>query len=117
MTDLTLPKKRQPKTKSTASTQIVPAAMTIEQFRSYLKGITFVGGPDWHPNRQQWEAIVEMIDNLILSAPQQSQQQPQPQYAQQYQSPPVWQPPPGMVETSLASSPPPDDGSYRSPFV
>lgn len=47
-------------------TGIVIEPMTIVQFRSYLKGITFVGGQNWHPSRDQWEAIVQIVDQLIV---------------------------------------------------
>jgi hypothetical protein len=119
--------KRSPK-KTTSGISITPTAMTLEQFRSYLKGITFVGGDDWHPNRQQWEAIVQMIDNLIpevvdikpAPAPQQPvYQQPFGQHYYPPAPPPQVYSAPSALERPSASpaTPPSEDGPYRSEFI
>lgn len=119
MTDTQVKKTRyKPKQRTAGGAAIQVTAMTIEQFRSYLKGIMFVGGEDWFPDRAQWEAIVGIIDNLIVSPspiaeyqpPKQSYYQPAeqmqfiPQIAQQ-------------ESTIAAQSGEGDSNGYRSPFV
>lgn len=123
---------------ATTPTGISVEPMTIVQFRSYLKGITFVGGPNWHPSRAQWEAIVQIVDQLIVGEPTAIPQQPtfrQPIYQQPMvpQQPAVhWQtnhsepqmPPPvtfsdNFTQAAATSVTPmqtdPDD--YNSPFI
>lgn len=69
--------------------------MSLEEFRSYLKGIMFVGGKNWVPSASQWAAIVQIIDQLqVPTATNQptnavgypSHQVPYREYPQQ----PVW---------------------------
>ena len=107
-----------PKPKQTTEATIQVAPMTIEQFRSYLKGIMFVGGPEWHPTRQQWNAVVDIIDNLIVEP---TSEQRAPVYQQPIYSPPMLTPEqmyPAVPPRSFAdAAPPSDDSAYSSPFV
>lgn len=97
--------------------------MSLDQFRSYLKGIMFVGGPTWRPDREQWEAIVAIIDKLTTTG---NTTQPTP--AVPYQAPqnnwqqsPTWEPMP----TQQSQRPTPsamdtvndDGGAYVPPFI
>lgn len=97
--------------------------MSLNQFRSYLKGIMFVGGPTWKPDREQWEAIVSIIDKLTIDTPQ----QPQPVAAATYAMPqsngwdqtnPSWSatPPPSPSRSAIEQSNE-EGGAYQSPFV
>ena len=112
-----------PKTKAKGGT-IKVEAMSLDQFRSYLKGIMFVGGPTWRPDREQWEAIVAIIDKLTVDTPQQPTQ-PQQVYSTPSagnpaagwdQTQPTWQPMSPAVVSSL-NPPASDDGPYRSQFI
>lgn len=97
--------------------------MTLDQFRSYLKGIMFVGGPSWRPDREQWEAIVAIIDKLTVDTATQSASRT-PQYAVQPavngwdQTAPQWAP---MTQQSALPTAMDtvneEGGEYRSPFV
>lgn len=100
--------------------------MSIEQFRSYLQGIMFVGGPSWCPDRTQWEAIVQIIDQLILSQPVLPTTVPaqtQTWNADNYTHPPQFQPAP----ITIVNNSPPQSGlqmdvnssseQYVSPFI
>ena len=98
--------------------------MSLNQFRSYLKGIMFVGGPTWKPDREQWEAIVSIIDKLTIDAPQQLSAPAPASYAMQ-QSPNGWDqtnpswsatPPPTLSRSAIEQSNE-EGGSYQSPFV
>ena len=98
--------------------------MSLNQFRSYLKGIMFVGGPTWRPDREQWEAIVAIIDKLTVDAPQQPSYANNTPYAVPTaettgwnQTAPVWQPMAPQQQLPSAMDTVEDDGSYRSPFV
>ena len=98
--------------------------MSLDQFRSYLKGVMFVGGPTWRPDREQWEAIVAIIDKLTTTGNTQSQ----PTAAAAYQAPqnswqqnPQWEPMPPQQPQRAA---PPamatvndDGGAYTPPFI
>lgn len=114
---------KMPKTSKAKGGTIKVETMSLNQFRSYLKGIMFVGGPTWRPDREQWEAIVAIIDKLTVDAPQQltySSSAPMvaPAIATGWdQTTPTWQPmapqqtPPSAMDTVE------EDGVYRSPFV
>jgi hypothetical protein len=82
--------------------KIKPTVMSLDEFRSYLKGIMFVGGKNWVPNAQQWSAIVQIIDQLDIK--------PVAPIVKQYPSvaQPVWNSPPPIeypqhVNTSTLS--------------
>jgi hypothetical protein len=99
-------------------------AMSLNQFRSYLKGIMFVGGPTWRPDRDQWEAIVAIIDKLTVDAPQQQAvTYTQPAFTQAASAPgwdqqaPSWQPMPAGGAKSAMDTVNEDGGSYVTPFV
>lgn len=113
---------KMPKTKAKGGT-IKVEAMSLNQFRSYLKGIMFVGGPTWRPDREQWEAIVAIIDKLTVDAPQQQAvsyvQQPyqQPAAAAGWdQQAPSWQPMPGGAKSAMETVNE-EGGAYQTPFV
>lgn len=101
--------------------------MTLEQLRSYLKGIQFVGGEGWHPDQKQWEAIVYVIDTLVPDQPVvNTPQYPQyPQYDPQ-QQPVEWSAPPqpvrdgwgnGVTMVPPTPSTPEDGAPYRTEFL
>ena len=119
---------RKPRPTSPSTT---PVAMTIEQFRSYLKGIMFVGGPDWCPTPEQWANIVKIIDNLVIpesvtlttgstsssTAPPYGfdPYNPVPQYTLQPQIESILPPlAPQPLNIAPAS---PEAGDYQSPFI
>ncbi len=119
--DVTPKPQRKPKKQGAKQQSLIrdSAPMTLEQFRSYLRGIMFVGGDGWHPNLQQWEDIVFMINNLIDSPrpPVQQQVVEQPMYEAPY-SPQYYTPPQQtnfVADSGLAQ--PSDDSTYQSPFV
>jgi len=112
---------KMPKAKAKGGT-IKVETMSLDQFRSYLKGIMFVGGPTWRPDRDQWEAIVAIIDKLTVNTPQ--QQAPayvQPVYTQAAsagwdQTQPSWQPMPATTKSAMDTVNE-DGGTYITPFV
>jgi hypothetical protein len=111
-----------PKTKSKGGT-IKVETMSLNQFRSYLKGIMFVGGPTWRPDREQWEAIVAIIDKLTIDAPQQQAvSYAQPAYSQPAaaagwdQQAPQWQPMQGGAKSAMETVNE-EGGAYQTPFV
>lgn len=117
---------KMPKVSKAKGGVIKVEAMSLDQFRSYLKGIMFVGGPTWRPDREQWEAIVAIIDKLTIDSPQQ-QQRPAPQQ-QSYpvqqgtgwdQTQPSWQPltPQQVRQINAMDGVNEDGGSYATPFV
>lgn len=61
-TEIPTPRRKQ---YSSTKAKLPKTPMTLEQLRSYLKGIQFVGGEGWHPDQKQWEAIVHLIDTLV----------------------------------------------------
>ena len=98
--------------------------MSLDQFRSYLKGVMFVGGPTWRPDREQWEAIVAIIDKLTTTG----NTQPQTTAAVAYQAPqnswqqnPQWEPmPPQQPQRATPSAMDTvseDGGAYTPPFI
>ncbi len=96
--------------------------MSLNQFRSYLKGIMFVGGPTWRPDREQWEAIVAIIDKLTVDSPtQQTTQAVAPAYQvpqNSWQQNPTWEPMQSQVRTPSAMDGVNEDGGeYKTPFV
>jgi hypothetical protein len=121
--DETTQKSKRPVKKS-AGPVIKPSPMTIEQFRSYLRGIMFVGGEGWCPNQKQWEAIVEIIDNLQFD-PSSTQTAPTTTQVSQvvpafYPPQPMWTTPPAqsMIEPPAPVDPnKPLDGPYKSEFI
>jgi hypothetical protein len=97
--------------------------MSLDQFRSYLKGVMFVGGPTWRPDRDQWEAIVAIIDKLTTTG-----NTTQPTSAVPYQAPqnnwqqsPTWEPMPTQQPQRAAPSAMDtvndDGGAYVPPFI
>jgi hypothetical protein len=90
-----------PKPKSTKITKITPGVMTLEEFRSYLKGIMFVGGKNWVPTAQQWADIVQIIDQLDTSPKVAAPRQPTtyPGVTQ-----PTWLPAPVQQYESISKS-------------
>ena len=111
-------KARTPRPAKNQTGAIVVAPMTIDQFRSYLKGIMFVGGQSWCPDRTQWEAIVEIIDKLIVNEPTQVQSN-QPTVLPSYLPPqaPQYYSGPSLDSTLPVSNIQQDDGTYQTPFV
>lgn len=112
---------KMPKVAKAKGGTIKVETMSLGQFRSYLKGIMFVGGPTWRPDRDQWEAIVAIIDKLTVDAPQQFNQ-PQPTFtpaaAQGWdQTAPQWQPLAPQVLPRSTIEGGDDNGTYRSEFI
>lgn len=126
MTEQTI-NKRPKKQKPTPSIVFPTNPMTLDQFRSYLRGIMFVGGAEWYPNHEQWGAIMNVIDTLIVTphagVEQQYSYQPQRQLAQ---------PPSAAVDNAFAparyplnsslpdvayTTPEQSTDSYASPFL
>lgn len=112
-----------PKTPKAKGGTIKVETMSLNQFRSYLKGIMFVGGPTWKPDREQWEAIVSIIDKLTIDAPQQQPVANSVSYAIPQsngwdQTNPSWSatPPPSPSRSAIEQSNE-EGGSYQSPFV
>lgn len=110
-----------PKTKAKGGV-IKVETMSLNQFRSYLKGIMFVGGPTWRPDREQWEAIVAIIDKLTVDTPQQQTVQSTPAYQvpqqNNWQQNPTWEPMQPQVRTPSAMDTVSEDGGeYKTPFV
>jgi hypothetical protein len=95
--------------------------MSLDQFRSYLKGIMFVGGPTWRPDREQWEAIVAIIDKLTTTGNTQptaavAHQAPQ----NNWQQSPTWEPMPQQPQRpspSAMDTVSEDGGTYTPPFI
>jgi len=111
--------------KATKRVRIEQKPMTIEQFKSYLNGIAFVGGDDWSPDATQWAAIVGIVNQLVVDQPQPQRPEfgyPQQTYVAQHSggfpsgSPTLTA---AEFQSSLAPIQPPssDDGTYVTPFV
>jgi hypothetical protein len=114
---------KMPKVSKTKGGTIKVETMSLNQFRSYLKGIMFVGGPTWRPDRDQWEAIVAIIDKLTVDAPQQqAAAYTQPVYTQPAaaagwdQQAPSWTPMPASPRSAMDTVNE-DGGTYVTPFV
>jgi len=113
----------QPKPRGKAKGGVIKVeTMSLNQFRSYLKGIMFVGGPTWRPDRDQWEAIVAIIDKLTVDGPVPVATAPAYQMPQQqnpWQQSPSWEPmQPQQVRTPSAMDTVSEDGGeYQTPFV
>jgi len=45
--------------------------MTIEEFKTFIKGLSFFD-ENWCPNKEQWEHIKQLIDNLRPDEPRAS---------------------------------------------
>lgn len=119
--------RRKQYTKAKEKAKAPHTPMTLEQLRSYLKGIQFVGGEGWHPDQKQWEAIVQLIDTLI---PDQVQVEAELVHAPYFVPPQnSWAEPPTQIPRiqdipggGFTMTPPvpstPDDGApYRSEYV
>jgi hypothetical protein len=46
--------------------------VTINELQSFIEGATAFNPEDWHPDKEQWERIVEMIMNIKYEAPVQA---------------------------------------------
>jgi len=57
---MTTPKK--PRIKKPKKIKITP--MTVGEFRAKLEGIEMFQEDDWHPSKDQWDLIREMINNI-----------------------------------------------------
>lgn len=96
--------------------------MSLDQFRSYLKGIMFVGGPTWRPDREQWEAIVAIIDKLTTTgnATQSTPTVPYQAPQNNWQQSPSWDPMPQQPQRAAPSAMDTvndDGGAYVPPFI
>jgi hypothetical protein len=51
-------------TKKTNSKKSVVKTMTVQEFKIWINALATFQADDWHPNKEQWEHIYQMIEKL-----------------------------------------------------
>lgn len=72
------PEVKKPRKRRVTKAKKKVSKLTLDELRSYIKGATELNAEGWHPNKDQWDTIVSMIENVVENPTQRVSANPLP---------------------------------------